>query len=324
MIEVPPIGVLMMAYGSPDSLDQMEEYLLDIRGGRATPPSLVEEIKERYARIGGRSPLLDLTLAQAFALDKELNRRHNPTGMRFRVYVGMRHWAPRIEEAAAQIVADGIDRLVALVMAPHQSRLSTGAYFRKLEEAIAELGMRPAIGRVESWHDHPDLIVALAEKAASAIARFVDGTPFVIFTAHSLPNRILAEGDPYDRQLRETAQLLAGRLSLAGGRWCFCYQSSGRSSEPWLGPQIEETILDLIKDGEKELLVVPIGFVCDHVEVLYDIDIAARELAEAHGARLERSVSLNSSPALISALADLVYRAVPQPAGTPAAAQSFP
>lgn len=307
MHNTPPIGILLMAYGGPDSLDDVEPYLLDIRGGRPTSPELVEEIKERYALIGGRSPLLVMTRAQAAALEDQLNVEGDA---RFRAYVGMRHWQPRIKEAVAQLAGDGIKQALALVMAPHYSRMSTGAYFERLDEAIRDLGADIAITRIESWHDHPGLIDSLTEKGADALRRFArDGSrslPKVIFTAHSLPARILDSGDPYDTQLRETASLLAERLGLPFDRWLFCYQSAGRSSEPWLGPPIEDVIVELTRAGEKRLLVVPIGFVCDHVEVLYDIDIESRQLAEAHGARLERSESLNTSPAFIAALADLV------------------
>ena len=304
-----PVAVLLMAYGGPDSLEDIEPYLLDIRGGRPTPPELVEEIKERYALIGGRSPILALTCQQAAALEVELNRSDS---RRFRTYVGMRHWQPRIKEAVAHIVEDGIREVIALAMAPHYSKLSAGAYFNRLDEAIRELGAEITVTRVQSWHDHPGLIAALAEQATAALARFAPegaaSSPKVIFTAHSLPARILKEGDPYDTQLRETAVLLAGRLGLAPDRWRFCYQSAGRSPEPWLGPPIEGVLLELVRAGEKRLLVVPIGFVCDNVEILYDLDIAGRRLAEAHGARLERSESLNASPAFIAALADLVER----------------
>jgi ferrochelatase len=312
----PPVAVLLMAYGSPDSLEDIEAYLLDIRGGRPTSPELVAEIKERYALIGGRSPILDLTRQQAAALEARLNRDGD---RRFRTYVGMRHWQPRIKAAVAQIAQDGIIHVIALAMAPHYSKLSTGAYFNRLDEAIRELGAPLTVTPIQSWHDQPGLIDALAEKATAALARFPSGlgpsasspaspAPKVVFTAHSLPARILKEGDPYDAQLRETARLLAGRLALPADRWRFCYQSAGRSPEPWLGPPIEDVLLEMVRAGEKRLLVVPIGFVCDHVEILYDLDIAARKLVEAHGAHFERSESLNASPTFIAALAEIVKR----------------
>ena len=303
----PPIGILLMAYGGPDSLDDIEPYLLDIRGGRPTSPELVEEIRERYALIGGRSPLLELTRQQAQALEAQLNC---PGEARYRVYVGMRHWQPRIKETVADMVEDGIEQAVTLVMAPHYSRMSTGAYFARLDEALDDLGANIVFTRIESWHDHPGLIAALEEKTIEALARYerdgTDALPKVIFSAHSLPTRILDWGDPYDAQLNETAGRVAERLDLPPDRWLFCYQSAGRSPEPWLGPQIEDVIVELAQAGEKRLLMAPIGFVCDHVEVLYDIDIEGRGLAEAHGARLERSESLNASPTFIAALADMV------------------
>jgi ferrochelatase len=296
-------AVLLMAYGSPDSLDEMEDYLLDIRSGRPTSPVLVDEMRERYARIGGRSPLLDLTRSQAAALEEELNR--SACLVYFKTYVGMRHWKPRIRQAVAAIAADGIQRLVGLVMAPHASRMSSGAYFGKLEEAVRELDTEMETVRIDSWHNHPGLIEALAEKAAAAIASF-EYNPFVLFTAHSLPVRILKEGDPYDAQLRETATLVAEKLRLSPTRWQFCYQSSGQSQEPWLGPQVGEMIAKLAQAGEKNMMITPVGFLCDHVEILYDLDIEAQAIAREHGVRLARSESLNTSPTFISALADLV------------------
>jgi ferrochelatase len=299
-------GVLLMAYGSPDSLDQMEAYLLDVRGGRPTPASLVEEIKQRYAQIGGRSPLLDITRRQATALEAELNRRNAGDGVRYRAYVGMRHWEPRIAEAVAQIAADGVEKIVAMVMAPHSSRMSSGAYFTRLEEAITVQNADIQVITIPSWHNHPGLIEAITRHACDALEKFGNQEPYIVFTAHSLPSRILAQGDPYDAQLRETAALVAKQMDWPIGRFQFCYQSAGQSGEAWMGPPIEEVVLHLADQGEKNILVVPVGFVCDHVEVLYDIDIVARGLAASRGARLERSASLNDSPVFIRALADLV------------------
>jgi ferrochelatase len=299
-------GVLLMAYGSPDSLDQMEAYLLDVRGGRPTPPSLVEEIQHRYAQIGGRSPLLDITRQQAAALEAELNRRSAEGGECYRAYVGMRHWEPRIAEVITQIAADGIEKIVALVMAPHSSKMSSGMYFAHLDEAIAQQNAHLRAVKIPSWHNHPGLIEAIAQHVFEAVARFGDQSPYIVFTAHSLPSRILALGDPYDAQLRETAALVAKQVDWPIGRFMFCYQSAGQSGEDWMGPPIEEVVVRLAEMGEKNILVVPVGFVCDHVEVLYDIDIVARELASSRGVRLERSASLNDSPLFILALADLV------------------
>jgi ferrochelatase len=307
MINEPPIGVLLMAYGSPDSLDEIEPYLLDIRGGRATPQHLVAEVRSRYAQIGGRSPLLDLTRAQADALEQQLNQR---TGSRsYRVYVGMRHWQPRLKTTVAQMASDGIQQAVALVMAPHSSQMSTGAYFANLNGALQATDASIDFVRIESWHSHPALIAALAEHTRAAIAAKFSQPPYIIFTAHSLPVRILENGDPYADQLYETAALVAKELNLDAEQWCFSFQSAGASEEQWLGPPIEATIKRLAAEGRRELLVVPVGFLCDHVEILYDIDIAARQLAESLDVHLERSASLNDDPQFIQGLADLVQSA---------------
>ena len=306
------IGILLMAYGSPESTDQMEAYLLDVRGGRMPAPELVQEIAERYQKIGGRSPLLERTQEQAAALEAELNHRYNHAPFNFRTYIGMRHWNPRIQDAVRDIASDGIHKVISLVMAPHNSNMSIGKYYNLLDKAIAEAGVEIEFQRIQSWHTRPGLLKAISEKVTQALSRFKAATPYVIFTAHSLPTKILEMGDPYDDQLNETASLLAERLNLAEERWQFCYQSVGASSIPWLGPQIEDVVAELAQAGEKNLLVVPIGFVCDHVEVLYDIDIEAHQIAAQHGARLERSPSLNASPTFINALADLVSDYLPK------------
>ncbi len=299
------VGVLLMAYGGPNSLDEVAAYLLDVRNGRPPSPELVAEVRERYRLIGGRSPLLDLTRQQAMALERALNAE----GDRFRVAVGMRHWHPYIREALAQMVAAGIRRLVAIPMAPHTSRLSVGAYIRKAEESRAELGLPLEVHYVESWNDEPLYIQALAEKVSQALRRFpaeVRGQVPIVFTAHSLPQRILAEGDPYPQELMET---VAGVVQHLGPvHWRFAYQSAGASPEPWLGPDVTAVLGELAAAGHRHVLVAPIGFVCDHVEVLYDVDILYRQQAERLGMQLERTESLNTSPMLIQALANLVRR----------------
>lgn len=300
-----------MAYGSPESVDDLEAYLIDIRGGRPTPAALVAEIRERYLEIGGRSPLLDLTKAQAAALQAALNALPGGREIEFRTYVGMRHWQPHIHEAVKSMANDGVCQAVALVMAPHSSLMSTGAYFAHLDEALAELGEPLPCERIEHWFDHPGLIAALSKNILAGRALFPDGDPIILFTAHSLPERILSLGDPYDGQLKHTATLLAEHLGLQAGRWQFCYQSAGQSAEPWLGPPIEQVIGELARAGESQVLAAPVGFVCDHVEILYDLDIAASRLASQLGIHFERIPSLNTSPDFIQLLADLVLSRVP-------------
>ncbi len=312
--EMPPTGVLLLAYGSPADLKDMKAYLLDVREGRPPSPELVHEITHRYEQIGGRSPLLDRTNEQARALEAELNQRSNGQ-LHFKTYVGMRHWQPRIATAVEQMAADGVQQAVALVMAPHNSSMSVGKYFQALDSALQ--GQSIAFTRITDWHAWPGFLDAVAEKLTTGLAAFDGRTPYVIFTAHSLPTVILDHDDPYDQQLNETAVLLAKRFGLQAGRWQFCYQSAGASNIPWLGPPIEEVVARLADAGEQDLLVAPIGFVCDHVEVLYDIDIEARQIAAAHGARLERTPSLNSSPTFIRALADLVTKHLGQGESAP-------
>lgn len=299
-------AVLLLAYGGPDSLDDIPAYLLDIRGGRETPQHLIDEITERYRLIGGSSPLLRITRSAAAKLQAELG---------LPVYVGMRHWHPFIRETVAEMLADGVDQLVAICMAPHFSALSIGGYRARLDEALAAERTGSALSTaspavvvdfVESWHTQPEFLDAVAANAAATLHRFAQPdreTVTVVFTAHSLPESILQRGDPYDAQLRETAHLLAQRLMLPSGRWMFCYQSAAQTGVPWLGPQIEAVIPEIAAQGEKNVLIVPIGFIADHVEVLYDIDIGVQQIATRHGVNVERPPMLNDSAPLIAALA---------------------
>jgi ferrochelatase len=316
-----PIGVLLMAYGGPDSLDEVEPYLLDVRGGRPTPAAIVEELRERYRRIGGRSPILERTREQAEALERALNATASGApDPAFRVFVGMRHWRPYIADTLAGMAREGIERAVGLAMAPHYSRLSIGAYFKKVEEARSSIEVAP----IERWHLLPAYVEALADRVEAALAKFPAGererVP-VIFTAHSLPQRIQEWHDPYPRELGETAAALARRLGLllseppatsppapaASGRRCyFAYQSAAMTPDPWLGPDAGGVIERLVAGGARHLLLAPLGFVCDHIEILYDVDIVFREQASRLGARLERIEMLNASPRLMTGLAGLV------------------
>jgi len=292
------VAVLLMAYGGPGSLDDVEAYLNDVRGGRPTSPELVEEVRERYARIGGRSPILELTRAQAVAVGRAL-------GPGFQVYVGMRHWHPYIQETADEIVRAGHRAVVGVVMAPQYSDMSVGAYEKKLLEA-AQGRFKTAL--VRSWGDHPSFLEAVGERVTQALQRFPNRSAVqVIFTGHSLPQRILAAGDPYPDELRAGAAAVAARHGLKD--WRLAYQSAGATPAPWLGPDAGEVITELAAKGRKAFLIVPIGFVCDHVEILYDIDVEYRALAERLGVRLERTASLNDDPGLVAAVAGVVRNA---------------
>lgn len=276
-------------------MDEIPEFLSQITRGRPVPPEVIEEVKHRYGLIG-RSPLTELTLRQGERLAEEL---------KLPVYVGMRNWKPFIADTIATMKSDGVGRAVVICLAPQNSRTSVGLYRAALN---VEGGVPFAVEFVESWHDHPLLIKAFAEKLRAgwqrACGEMAARVP-VIFTAHSVPQRTIAEGDPYETQTKETARLVALDAGLASDDWKFAFQSQGMSGGAWLGPTVENTILELKEKGHRSVFVQPIGFLCDHVEVLYDIDIGFKEFAEKEGMRLWRAESLNDSRLLTSALADL-------------------
>jgi ferrochelatase len=293
------IGVLIMAYGGPNNLDEVEPYLLDVRGYRPTAPAIVHEVRERYQSIGGRSPILERTQAQADALERALNT----DGQRFKTFVGMRHWHPYIKDTLSTMQAVGLNRAIGLAMAPHYSRMSIGAYYKKIEEAQAPIEFR----RIERWHLLPGYLDALAERVRSALQKFpIDAraqTP-IIFTAHSLPQRILEWSDPYPDELRATVDAVMQRLGPHPHE--FAFQSAAISNEPWLGPDAGTIIERLANEGHPHVLLAPIGFVVEHVEILYDIDIVYQQQARALGIHLERIEMLNAAPALMNGLAELV------------------
>jgi ferrochelatase len=278
-------AVVLMAYGSPSDPADIPAYFEDIRGGRALRPEAVAELAERYRRIGGSSPLNEITERQRAALEHELGAP---------VYVGMKHWTPRIAEAADQALDAGAQRIVGLVLAPHYSSISIGGYRDRLAEAVGDRG---ELVMIESWHDHWPLVEILAGRIRGTDAH-------VVFTAHSLPERILAEGDPYKEQLFETSRLVAERAGVE--TWSFAFQSASPTGEPWLGPDILEELERLNADGVRKILVAPVGFVSDHLEILWDIDVEAREKAAELGLELDRIESLNDAPEFARALAMLV------------------
>ena len=281
-----------MAYGSPSRAEDIRPYLEDIRGGRSVTEAAVEELTERYRRIGGRSPLDDVTEAQRAALERELG---------LVVFVGMKHWQPRIAEAVEKALQSGADAIVGLVLAPHYSRLSIDGYRERLEAAVAG---RADLRFVESWHVHDPYLDVLADRV-----RGFEG--HVVFTAHSLPARILEEGDPYRDQLLETSRLIADRAGLDA--WSFAFQSASPTGEPWLGPDILEELDALHAAGVERVLVCPIGFVSDHLEILWDLDVEASDRAAELGLELARIESLNEDPAFIRGLAELVRQTVSVP-----------
>jgi ferrochelatase len=285
-------AVVLMAYGSPSAIEDIPAYLADIREGKPVSERAIEELVERYRRIGGRSPLDDVTEAQRAALERELG---------LPVRVGMKHWRPRVAEAVEAALAGGAERVVGLVLAPHYSRLSIAGYRARLEEALSG---RAELVFVESWHDHGPFLDVLADRVRGTRAH-------VVFTAHSLPGRILAEGDPYRDQLLETSSLVAERAGLE--RWSFAFQSASATGEPWLGPDILEELDRLHADGVESVLVCPVGFVADHLEILWDLDVEARDRARELGLELDRIESLNDDPAFVRALAELVRERVPVP-----------
>lgn len=292
-------AVLLLAHGTPEAAEQVPEYLRRVTSGRAIPHEVVEEIQQRYARIG-RSPLTDITHRQAEALQREIQAP---------VYFGMRNWHPFIGDTVARMLAHGVTRATVICLAPQNSRTSVGLY-RKAVTAAA--GDKLAIDFVESWHAQPRLIEAFAEKLRMARKH----GEHAIFTAHSVPCRTILSmegvGDPYGVQARETASLVAAAAGVKDADWSFAFQSQGISGGPWIGPTVEETIDALARNGVKQVVVQPIGFVCDHVEVLYDIDIAFKQFAEERGMRLTRTESLNGSPKLIAALAELARARSPE------------
>ena len=280
-------AVILMAYGSPERVEDIPAYFSDIRGGRPVRPEAVAELAERYRRIGG-SPLNEITEAQRAALERELD---------LPVLVGMKHWQPWIADAVERALAGGAERLVGLVLAPHYSRLSIGGYRERLERA---LGGRAELVFVESWHDHAPYLDAVAGRVRGTDAH-------VVFTAHSLPERILAEDDPYRDQLLETSRLVADRAGVE--RWSFAFQSESLTGEPWLGPDILVELETLHSRGVRKVLAAPVGFVCDHLEILWDLDVAARERAAELGLDFARIESLNADPAFVRGLAELVRKA---------------
>lgn len=291
-----------MAHGTPESVGQMTDYLRLVRGGREPSAELVEEMTHNWDAIGGRSPLTDITLQQADALRAQLAA----DGVGVTVVVGMRNWRPFIADAIRDIARTGARRIVGIPMAPQFSTLSVQKY---MDAAKAALPDGIEFSCVQSFHDHPLLVEAFAEKVLAAQPRPGEE---VVFTAHSLPQRVAAGGDPYPNEVAATAKAIADRCGIRS--YQTAYQSAGRTPEPWLGPDLSELVRARASSGVRSMLVVPVGFVCDHTEILFDIDVQAAAAAREAGVALRRTASLNTSPTFIRALAALVSQAVTTPA----------
>jgi ferrochelatase len=284
-------AVVLMAYGSPERLADVPAYYADIRGGRPIAPEHLDDLVERYRRLGieDSSPLNAITEQTRAALERELA---------LPVFTGMKHWTPRIADAAEAALATGAGTIVGLVLAPHYSVLSIQGYREQLQRA---LDGRAELRFVDSWHDEPGFVELLAVKIRGTDAH-------VVFTAHSLPARILDLGDPYKEQLLETSRLVAEAAGL--GEWSFSFQSESPTGEPWLGPDILDHLVDLRSRGIEHVLVCPVGFVSDHLEIRWDIDTEAQEKAAELGMRLERIQMPNADPAFVEVLAAIVRRAL--------------
>ena len=287
-------GVLLMAHGTPSSLDEMPEYLRLVRGGRPASPELVAEMQHNYGAIGGRSPLTDITLAQAAALEARL-------GGGIAVSVGMRNWHPFIKNALGELAASGVRRVIGIPMAPQFSTLSVQKYIDAAQASLQGLPDDLRFEPVRSFHTHPLLIDAFAERLRAAAPA---ANELVVFTAHSLPARVIEAGDRYADEVAATARAVAARTGIE--RYAIAYQSAGRTPEPWIGPELGAFVHERAAAGSRRFLIAPIGFVCDHTEILFDIDVQAARSAREEGAALRRTESLNASPTFIGMLEEIV------------------
>lgn len=301
-----PLGVLLMAYGTPRNLDEVESYYTHIRHGRTPTPELLSELKGRYEAIGGVSPLSDITEREASGIEQTLNA---DGGRPVKVYLGMKHAHPFIADAVSSMQADGIEEAVALVLAPHYSTMSVKVYLDTAVEASEQCG-GPTFATVKSWHLEPAFIELLADRVKAArLSLSQPESALVLFSAHSLPKRILEQGDVYPEQLRETGEAVAMALDLP--HYGFAWQSAGRTPEPWLGPDILDVLRDAAANGEKHIVLCPAGFVSDHLEVLYDVDIECQNLAHELDIELVRTRMPNDDPKFLQLLASVIRQHQP-------------
>jgi protoporphyrin/coproporphyrin ferrochelatase len=301
----PRTGIFLMAHGAPESTDDIPEYLKQIRGGKESTPETIQIIRDRYEQIGGSSPLREITAELADRLEKFLNQ----DGPQFKVYVGMRNWSPYIRDEVKRMKEDGIEKVIALCLAPQFSTWSTKLYFNVFKDALKDCGGENIdVHFVASWANHPLLIDVFAEKYREALAKLNGESVYTIFTAHSIPAESIELGDPYDQEFDKTVQLLVDRVK--PNNWYQAYQSQGMIPVPWLGPTVESVLDKISRIGSKTVLIVPVGFVCDHVEILFDIDIEFKKYAADRKLKLHRTESLNFSPTYIEALASIAWEAM--------------
>ncbi len=292
-------AVLLMAYGTPRNLQEVEAYYTHIRGGRKPSEAELANLVDRYRAIGGTSPLIEITEGQR----AKLELRIRAAGSNTKVYAGMKHSEPFIGDVVREANDEGVDELLGLVLAPHYSRISVGSYIATVKDANEKLGSRIKLDFVESWHDNPALIDLWSGLVRDAGSRF-GGRYWLVFSAHSLPVRILSEGDPYRDELLRTSELVAAKTNTRD--WSFSFQSASHTHEPWLGPDILEHLKSIFDKGERSFLIAPIGFVSDHLEILYDIDIECREWARSVGVKVERCDTPNGSEKFADCLFSIV------------------
>ncbi|MVP00501.1 ferrochelatase [Paenibacillus lutrae] len=304
-MEKQKVGVLVMSYGTPQSMDDVEAYYTHIRRGNKPSPEQLGELASRYeAIVGGVFPLREHTDNQVSGLQKTLQKEH--PDVEFVCFQGLKHAQPFIEDGVYSMAESGIKEAVGIVLAPHYSTMSIASYNKRAQEKAAEHGIKMAC--VDSYHLHPKLLQALSERVERALEKFADAdrsSVRILFSAHSLPEKILELGDPYPEQLLETSRAVAEKTGVTN--WQFAWQSAGRTAAPWLGPDILDVLRSVSEEGVERVLICPIGFVSDHLEVLYDIDIECRQLAEELGLHLERTESLNTDPLYMETLSDTVW-----------------
>lgn len=298
------IGVLVMTYGSPERPEDVEPYYSHILGGRKPRPEMLQELQERYRAIADRPSLADITESLTGKIEADLNARGNGS---YRAYVGMKHWHPFIADAVARMAADGIRKAVGIVLTPQYSTVHIASYTDAVARANQELGEPIAFTYVDTWHPHPLFVALLGDRVEQALARFPaerrTEVP-VIFSAHSLPVSVLEKGDPYPQRLQESAEAVARRLGLR--HFSVCYQSAGRTPVPWLGPDVREVMEKLQAEGHRDCVICPQGFVADHLEVLYDIDIEYAQVARELGMQMERTPSFNDDEDFAQVLATVI------------------